>query len=572
MNCFSRCWSTLLLVILSLRLLAAQTDTTKDSIYNNGEKIVNENLDLSTPAATISTHLANLQPENYHPEIAALTIFPDEGLNLKTRIRLVRQLKQILDAKNLFIVTGPESKKPDYKRTVQGEGKVSKYILHEDLPEVYLEKFSDGNWYYSQETVSKIPGWYDDAFPMGLGTLITLLPPTSSTTFFGLALWQYIGLLGLVLLAFVFHKVLTYFIGTVFMRVLKRFKKAAIARAVVKPISTPLSLFVVFYLLTVLIPVLQLPITFSKYLMLFLHIAQPIYVIMMLYRLVDFFGEYMESLAEKTEGTLDDQLVPLLRKALRVFVVIIGIVWVLQVMNFDITTLLAGISIGGLAFALAAQDTIKNLFGSFTIFVDKPFQMGDWINGSGFDGTVEEVGFRTTRIRTFYNSVISIPNGKLADMAIDNYGMRVYRRYMTYIGVQYDTPPDLIRAFVEGLKKIVENHPATRKEGNHIYVNQFSASSIDILFYIFFKVPDWGKELEGREDIILSIIELAEELGVQFAFPTQTLHVENLPGQPSLSAKYETDLTRLNEKIVHYMKSRYLASKGTNGSSKIKVN
>jgi len=195
----------------------------------------------------------------------------------------------------------------------------------------------------------------------------------------------------------------------------------------------------------------------------------------------------MRRFADKTESKLDDQLVPLVERTLKVLVwVAIGVA-IMNVLRFNIAAVLTGLSISGLAVALAAQDTIKNLFGSFTIFVDKPFQIGDWIVADKIDGTVEEVGFRSTRIRTFYNSLITVPNGRLADMVIDNMGARIYRRFVIRLSVTYDTPPELLEAYVQGLRDLVTAHPDTRKDYFHVYVNDLSSSAIEILFYVFFK-------------------------------------------------------------------------------------
>ena len=131
-----------------------------------------------------------------------------------------------------------------------------------------------------------------------------------------------------------------------------------------------------------------------------------------------------------------------------------------------------------------------------------------------------------------------MPNGKLADNTIDNHGLRKYRRFYTQITITYDTPPELIELFVKGLREIVENHPNTWKENYHVYFNDMAASSLNIMFYIFFGVPSWGQELQARHEVLMSIVKLAKELGINFAFPTQTLHVENLPGAPSLSPNY----------------------------------
>ncbi len=261
----------------------------------------------------------------------------------------------------------------------------------------------------------------------------------------------------------------------------------------------------------------------------------------------------MSKLAERTESTLDDQLVPLVRKILKTFVVIVGAIFILDNLEFDITGLIAGISIGGLAFALAAQDTIKNFFGSLMIFVDRPFQVGDWITSGDVDGTVEEVGFRSTRIRTFRNSLMYIPNGVITNQTIDNHGLRKYRRFFTHISLTYDTPPDLIQTFVDGLKKIVDLHPKTRKDFYEIHFNEMGASSLNVMFYIFFDVPTWSEELHARHEVLLSVVELAEELGVNFAFPTQTLHVETFPEKKGNSPEYTDSRPELRKKLEKYL-------------------
>jgi MscS family membrane protein len=252
------------------------------------------------------------------------------------------------------------------------------------------------------------------------------------------------------------------------------------------------------------------------------------------FKLVDVLAAYFHKLATKTESTLDDQLVPLLRKTFKAFVILVGTLFILRDgLNLDIIPFLTGLSIGGLAIALAAQDTIKNFFGSVMIFIDKPFQVGDWITSGEIDGTVEEVGFRSSRIRTFRNSLMYVPNGKIADAILDNHGLRQYRRFYTTLTITYDTPPELIEEFVKGLQEIVLAHPKTRKDAFNIYFNNLSPYSQDIMFYIFFEVPTWPEELAARHEILIQIVKLANSLRVKFAFPTQTLHMDGFPENKS---------------------------------------
>ena len=235
-------------------------------------------------------------------------------------------------------------------------------------------------------------------------------------------------------------------------------------------------------------------------------------------------------------------MVPIVRKSLRVFVVLVGTLAILQSFDISIIPLLTGLSIGGLAFALAAQDTIKNFFGSVMIFVDKPFQVGHWITSGEIDGTIEEVGFRSTRIRTFTNSVMYIPNGKLADATINNHGLRVYRRFYTNIGLTYETAPDKIQLFVNGLEKIVQDHPYTAKDNYNIYLNEIGPYSLGVMFYIFFEVPEWSLELKARHEVLLAILKLGQTLGVNFAYPTQTLHMAQLSKSTSFDPHDEKEI------------------------------
>ena len=251
--------------------------------------------------------------------------------------------------------------------------------------------------------------------------------------------------------------------------------------------------------------------------------------IWLIYAIAGVFAEYLQELAAQTESTLDDQLVPLLTRTLRIFIVIVGVLIVIQNLGVNVLSLLAGLGIGGLAFALAARDAVANFFGSLMILFDRPFQVGDWIKVGGSEGTVEEIGFRSTRIRTFYNSVIAIPNSEIANAQIDNMGVREWRRDVLKLGVTYDTPPEAMEAFLEGIKNVIKANPMTRKDYYHVVFTGFGDSALEIMVYYFFKVPDWSNELVERQNVYLGILRLAKGLGVEFAYPTQTLHMESFP-------------------------------------------
>ena len=504
--------------------------------------------DLSSPFGAIYTHFENLQDHNYHPEIAAQP-FLLEGVGAKEAEQLAIKLKHIFDGKLIYLDENDFPTNPNYVDSITRK---QNYVLDKQIPEVYVVKVGN-RWMYSKKTVESIDRIFKKTYPLGTDKLLTWLPKIGNDRYLGLYIWQLIGLLIITLTCFIIHKVLSFSIEKILFRVLVKIGRKDIAKKLIQPVAKPTSLFLVFWLATLLVPAIQLPIeTYYKYIPLILRATLPVFATMVFYRLVDLLSEYFRRLAEKTETTLDDQLVPLVRKALKTFVVVIGIFYTLYNLNVDIIPLLTGLSIGGLAFALAAQDTIKNFFGSFMIFVDKPFQIGDWITSSDIDGSVEEVGFRSTRVRTFRNSVVYVPNAKLADSTVDNHGLRVYRRFYTKIAITYDTPPALIQIFVDGLEKIVKEHPHTRKDYYNVYLNDMGAHSLDVMFYIFFDVPTWPDELKARHEVILSIIRLAEDLGVRFAFPTQTLHLETMPGRDSLTPAYIESEEAMRQKMEQF--------------------
>lgn len=498
-------------------------------------------VNLTTPYHTLYTHLYNLQEEHFHPKAAAKA-FPSKKFSLEEREELAVKLKQVLDGVGLYIDMELVPKEPAYKDTLTRQ---HKYMLSARYPDIYLVRKENGQWIYSERTAERVDELFVQVFPFGTYKLLDWLPRLGQKKIMGLHLWQYMAILILILLAFVLHKLFTYIFRQGFNRLLQSLGYEEMAKRFVLPVARPFSLLFVFVFMLMFAPVVQLPAAMNYWVMLFIKAALPFFATVVFYKLIDLVGVYLERFADRTESTLDDQLVPLIRKALRTFVVVIGALFILDNLDFNVTAFIAGLSIGGLAFALAAQDTIKNFFGSLMIFIDKPFQIGDWVTSGEIDGTVEEVGFRSTRVRTFRNSVTSVPNGKLADWVVDNHGLRQYRRFFTNLTITYDTPPDVVELFVDGLKKVVEQHPKTRKDFYEIHLNGLGAHSLDIMFYIFFAVPTWSEELRARHEVLIEVMRLAETLEVRFAFPTQTLHMETFPGQPSLSPEYNKSTSEL---------------------------
>ncbi len=509
-----------------------------------------EKVDLSSPYKALRTHLHYLDEDTYNENFAS-TPFNRQKRSKEEATELAVKMKQIIDGEGIYIDLESIPKESDYYDSTLN---AHRYQITDQFPDIYLER-SGGQWYYAEKSIKEIKKIHQHLFRYGTDKLLNLLPKLGTRKILGLHMYQYIGVLILAFIGAVFHKLLSILFNHLFLKIITRAGYKQLAKGYLIPVARPVSMFFVLMLIVVFVPALQLPNEISWIIMGILKALIPLFGTVVFYRLVNILSLYLEHLAQKTQSTLDDQLVPLLRKTLKTFVVVIGSLFVLNNLNIDILPLLTGLSIGGLAFALAAQDTIKNFFGSLMIFIDKPFQIGDWITSGEIDGSVEEVGFRSSRIRTFRNSLMYVPNSKLADATVDNHGLRQYRRFYTQIALTYDTPPELIQTFVDGLVQIVEKHPDTRKDYYNIYFNDMASFSLNVMFYIFFEVPDWSAELKARHEVLLEILKLAKKLGVNFAFPTQTLHMENFPGQPSLSPNYISK-DEMQLKLDEYFKQK----------------
>jgi MscS family membrane protein len=254
-----------------------------------------------------------------------------------------------------------------------------------------------------------------------------------------------------------------------------------------------------------------------------------------IYQTVELLDFWMRHFTSKTSTTLDDMMVPLVRKTLRVVTILLGSVQIAQQLSDKpITSILAGLGVGGLAVALAAQDTIKNFFGSLVIFADHPFQLGDRIVVDSEDGTVEEVGMRSTRIRTLDGHVVTIPNGELANMTIRNISKRPYIKRVANITLTYDTPPEKVERAIEIIKEELDraNEKMHPDFPSRIYFNDFNAASLNILVIYWFAPPAYWDFLEFSQSFNLALLRRFNEEGIEFAFPTQTLYLAGDPNRP----------------------------------------
>ncbi|MDG1698471.1 MAG: mechanosensitive ion channel family protein [Polaribacter sp.] len=509
-------------------------------------------VDLSNPHATVYTHLYFLQADSYEPKKAAKTIL---GLSEIAAIKKAIKIKQVLDGKGLYVDVNKIPTNPNYKDSI-GYSSYFKYVLFpQRMPDIYLEKTGE-NWYFSSETVVKIESLYKEVYPWYVEKIQNIIPVSGHKKMIGIELWQFIGFLIMIVLGYLIFLIVKRIAFFILRRIQHQITKNTNLEVnkVLKKLAHPISLLVSVAFADKIAPSLQFGLEINTWIFLGLNIAKTIfwiYVFLKLVQVVMFiYGEF----AEKSHGKLDDQLVPILNSFFTGLVIVIGVFRLLILFGVDATTMLAGATIGGLAVALASQDTVRNLIGTIMIFLDKPFHIKDWIEAGEVVGTVEKVGFRSTSVRAADTSVYQIPNSKLSEIVINNKGLRLFRRYNTNLGLRYDTPPELIEAFVKGVREIIIAHPETRSDSFNVEFTGFGDSALLVMVNVYFKSLAWGIEQSSKHRLHIAIVKLAKELGVDFAFPSTTVTIEQFPEKKGLSLKYDINKDRIDAVITKVVK------------------
>jgi MscS family membrane protein len=509
-------------------------------------------VDLSNPNATIYTHLYFLQADSFHPEKSATTIYGYEGLEAE---EIAIKIKQVLDGKGLRVDFNKIPTNQQFSDSTAHNAPHRYVLFPYQFPQIYVEKIGD-SWYYSSETVNNIDEIYRSVFPWYTEKLHQIIPQVGHKSFLGIEFWQYLGFLILIIIS----ATLFYILRKVVYLILKKIQYWIIHKSnekintSLKKLTRPVVMLLLMWFLQSSLPSLQLPLEINAVLFLALNIMVTVFWIYVFLKLVQVLMSIYADYADSTHYKLDDQLVPILDNFLTGIVVFLGFLKLLTLFGIEPTTVIAGASIGGLAVALASQDTVKNLIGTVMIFLDKPFHIGDWIEAGIVTGTVETVGFRSTRVRAADTSIFQIPNSALAEMVVNNKGLRAYRRYQTNLGIRYDTPPELIDAFTKGVRKIIELHPDTRDDAFNVEFSGFGDSALLILLNVYFVQLDWNTEQSSKHSLHIQILKLAKELGIEFAFPSSTLMIEQFPDKSNLATKYNIDESRI-QKILNDLKN-----------------
>ncbi|MCC6579098.1 MAG: mechanosensitive ion channel family protein [Phycisphaeraceae bacterium] len=520
-------------------------------------------VDRSSPQATMFTFLGAMRDMQGPMEKRATawqvvrSCFPPEALPNPAQ---ARQLKAIIDKLGEVREDDLPDKSAVRKENLWGHTFFPQPAKHQWVydqlkamgkwpeGEIALMRQTDNVWSFTPETMAQLAELTASMAPLppryaspsavderSHSAVVGLL----GATFVHTSWWQWLSLLGTIFVAVVAGRMVQGSMKSASTRLNQRGWKAragAISHA-----AGPLSLAILTLGLSIGLGMIVM----DERLAGFFHEAiQFLYLVAagwFLYNLVELIELALLSLTSRTSSRLDDMIVPLIRKTLRIFLVIVFIIVALQnVFNLDITGFLASLGIAGLAVSLAAQDSVKNLFGSVTIFFDKPFSVGDRIVFDGHDGTVEEIGFRSTRIRTLEGHLVTVPNMKFTDSSVENVAARPSIRRIMDITITYDTPAPKIERAVEIVRQLLCDDAEVAAAFDmtdlppRVAFDNLNADSLNIKAIYWYTLKDgrdYWSYLAHCQQVNLKLFRAFAAEGIEFAFPTQTLYLAGDPNR-----------------------------------------
>jgi MscS family membrane protein len=379
-----------------------------------------------------------------------------------------------------------------------------------------------GRWLFDHDTVQRIDFWYRG---VQQHWLLEHLPPVLLRPGPGdLLWWQWLGLPVLVLAGWA--------LGLVFSMITRRLLARAASRtntawddALLARLGAPLTFGWSSGGVFLLLPGLGLHDSADQLVQRWLRAALFGAFFWALLRGIDVARQMTTDLEWARERPAARSLLPLASSVGKLFVLAAALVALLSQFGYPVASLVAGLGIGGLAVALGAQKTLENLFGAFSIGADQPFGVGDFVRIDELVGTVEAIGLRSTRIRTLDRTLVSIPNGKLADMRLETFAVRDRLRLACVVGLAYGTSVAQIRAVLSGLESVLRQHPKIWPDSVTVRLKEFGESSLNLEVMAWFQTSDWAEFLAIREETLLQFLEVVEREGSSLAFPTRTVHL-----------------------------------------------
>lgn len=408
----------------------------------------------------------------------------------------------------------------------------SPYVIFRSLSlkgEVIIARQANGEWRFTKETVGSVPLLISaiEEQKKATGTAILMqdnsygaqvrswMPDVMKQVTMSLERWQWLGLFILFLIGALFWQIFKFASRFILGKKLLQRRRQYLTEEQIKKISSPIGLLAFTIVLQLGLPVLaftQNPLSFMNTL-LFLMTATAL--TWLAYRLVDVISTRLKQKARETNIKSDDLLVPFITLIIRIVIVVIAAIFVAENLRFDVTSMIAGLGIGGIAIALASQETLSNFIGSLVLLIERPFTAEDRIEIEGVKGTVKEVGLRSTTILSASNSIITVPNSKIVKANIINEGIKIRRRWKIKLSLPYQNGAAKVENLCSGIQGLINATESLDSEDFQIYLYDVLPSSLDLRVEVTFKVDEYGFEIDARHRFIMDLLRLADDLGVK---------------------------------------------------------
>jgi len=295
-----------------------------------------------------------------------------------------------------------------------------------------------------------------------------------------------------------------------------------IVEVIEKPIRSMILLFAFYISFSILDVDKEFELIFNN----FLQSLAILLFTWLILRTITIFSANILQLSHHLKSDIAESLAKLLITIAKTTIIVISAIIILSQWGFNVSGFIASLGLVGMAFALAAKDTASNLFGSIVIFSDRPFKIGDWIKTPEVEGTIEEIGMRSTKVRTFAQALVSVPNGVLANSAILNWSKMQKRRIKMKLGLTYSTTASQMQNILSEIRHYLQENENIHPETIYIYFTDFNDSSLDIFCYFFTNTTNWSEYMAVREEVNLELMKIIENNNTSFAFPSQSIYIE----------------------------------------------
>jgi len=370
----------------------------------------------------------------------------------------------------------------------------------------------------------------------------------------GNSIKNYLLFITILLIGLLFKKICSRFLGTLSFKIFGGFGTGSNATVFVTLLLKPIELLITCLISYLAINQLNYPLNevifsrqriankvISYYEITAINIIDKIFVFLfilstfwLLLRILDFTAHVFMHKATRNESKIGEQMVPFIHELGKIIIIIIGVFIIIgTVFELNITTLVAGLGVGSLAIGLGARSIFENLFGTFTIFADKPFIVGDNVRIDKYEGTIEKVGFRSTLLRTIDKTLVVIPNSKMSNDLLENLTLRNLRRVKFNVGLQYDTAAATMLSISKDIEAYINKHAVTNNE-SLVHFDSFGDSALNLQVLYYIEVIDYIQYSHIREEINYQIMNIVALHNASFAFPSQTVYYKELDKPPTL--------------------------------------